>query len=139
MSAELLRRAVALLRERAAATTPEDWFAAGSWLDGIPARVAEVLPAGFVGAGSDAVPVVLGVPPLDEQAADPRPNMEYIALMHPPVAAALAEWLEATAAEVDGFANQFAGGEQREGDLTETDRAAVAVARVLLRVPDGTS
>lgn len=118
---ELLRGAANLLRVQAAGVTPEDWFAAGAWLDDIPPAILAAVPAGFVGAGSDAVPVVLGVPSLDEQTADPRPNLEYIALMHPPVAMALADVLDAIARY----------GETH--DVPGPRRVVVSLARAILR------
>lgn len=57
----------------------------------------------------------------------------YVALMHPPVALALAQWLDITADNLEQFANELVGGEVRDGDLTDVDRAAIATARAILR------
>ena len=81
MSADLLKRAAAKLRDALAA----DYLTEGPWdcLDGGD-RIVHVSASGM-----DIEYVV------DEPMSNPS-NAEYIALMHPPVALALAAWLENT-------------------------------------------
>jgi hypothetical protein len=55
--------------------------------------------------------------------------------MHPPVALALAGWLDASAMTISDWTEAVGG--ERDGDLTDTDVAAIAVARAILReAPD---
>ena len=86
MSAELLRRAATILRERAEAATPGPWKQTDGFRSHDDDR-AYVVPTGrevhYVCAGG-----VLGV---DEDAP-------YIATMHPGVGLAIAKWLEDVAA-----------------------------------------
>lgn len=71
MSAELLREAAALMRERAEAATPGPWeYKASGWRIGGPSRDSRV------GLGS-----------LPE-------NAQHIASWHPAVAVAVADWLD---------------------------------------------
>jgi hypothetical protein len=61
--------------------------------------------------------------------------MAYVALMSPPVALALAAWLDETAAQIESYAEHFTEGQERFDDLTEVDEAAHKVARAILRDP----
>lgn len=99
MSVELLRRAAKALREHAAKAQADEWFAAGPWMDDCPLELAEQLPLGFVAAGVECVPVVLA-PPFGELPS--RASLDYIALMHPPVALALADLLDTAAFVAEG-------------------------------------
>lgn len=108
MSAELLRRAAKVLRERA------DAASAGPW---------EAHPDGLVWAERIGDPV---------SGSTEVEDAEYIALMHPPVALALADWLESAADVLD--ANY--GDEVdliAELDEDRTGQGALMVARALLR------
>lgn len=101
MSVELLRRAAKVLREAAEAASAGPWHAHP---DGLvwPERIGDPV------SGSTEVE-----------------DADYIALMHPPVALALADWLNLKA--------DCAG--VWPGDMTETDRTALVVARTILREP----
>lgn len=116
MSAELLRRAAKVLRDVADLKRTDPWlhdedapmpYLGSVYFDGDPqyAVVANVM-----WPGAEA----------------------YIALMHPPVALALAELLDQHAAVITEWAEAYAG-QERAGDLTETDMAALDLARVILR------
>jgi hypothetical protein len=59
------------------------------------------------------------------------PIGEFCALLSPEVAEALTELLDETIENLEQFAH-LAGG-MRDGDLTSTDAAAIAVARAILR------
>jgi len=98
MSSDLLRRAAAKLREHAEAASPGPWRTHDTWLDW-GGHTATVL------RGAEGQPSIDGVAWLPTFADDPwdgKRNVwndaEYIALMHPAVALALAEWLESEAA-----------------------------------------
>lgn len=122
MSAELLRRAARVLREHAEAAQVDEWSAVGPWLDDCPLEMAELLPLGFVAAGPDCVPVVLA-PPFGELPS--RECLDFVALMHPPVALALAEWLD-----------YDAGVHEAAGILGLSSRERLyEVARAILREP----
>lgn len=77
MSAALLRRAAAKLREHAEAASKGNWDESGTEL--------YAASGGWVGETS-------GAEPEDEA------NARYVAMMHPPVALALADWLDDAAA-----------------------------------------
>jgi hypothetical protein len=93
MSAALLRRAAKVLRERAEGATDGPWTAATD----DPEMCAVDAPSGRA-----LVDVLLG----DSDDRDEHPQADadaaYIALMHPPVAIALADWLQAETPWVDG-------------------------------------
>jgi len=109
MSADLLRRAATRLRESALAAQPGPWFAdsweiysqtvGGPW-------VAETLHT--------------------EEEQQSIANADYIVAVHPPVALALADWL-------DRYADRFPV--KPYGRLM--DDAALEVARAVLREPEG--
>ncbi len=122
MAAELLRAAAVLLRERAEAATTGPWERAadsdtaagrhyrdntiGNW-DGRP----------FVEAGQVTCDMGDG----DQAAADAR----YVALMHPPVALALADLLWIGANDAETYVTQEAAAEVYQLELV--------VARAVLR------
>lgn len=100
MSAELLRRAAAKLREHAERATLAPWQAAeheGEWsVDG------DIKPADHAWLA-------------DMRFGEQQADAEYIALMHPPVALALADWLDS------------------EAQLYAPNKVGFAVARAILR------
>jgi hypothetical protein len=112
MSADLLRRAAAKLREHTKAALPGPWEA----IESSPEEAPGVWLARHADVGVDV---------------DRDGDARYIALMHPPVALALADWLDETANHITEFA--AVAGLVRAGDLTEVDNAALAVARAILR------
>lgn len=82
MSADILRRAAKTLRESVEGTTGHPWL-----VEHVSPEYAVVHHAG------DGIVRLVG--------AVLRSDSAYIALMHPPVALALAEWLEAEAITLD--------------------------------------
>ena len=80
--AERLRAAATWLREVAEDATPGSWevIGGGEYLQG-----PDILVGGGVGSTTAT-------------------NADYIAMMHPPVALALADWLDDTATEVESHA-----------------------------------
>ena len=115
MSAEVLREAAALMRERAeAATGDAAWAVEVAKTNGIPNMVIT----------ADTSMVVADTYDKPGQA-----DAEHIASWHPAVALAVADWLDATAAENNspedsglGFLNF----------ITADSHAALAVARTYL-------
>lgn len=133
MSADQLRRAATKLREHAEVFERSPWKVV-FWGDrGYPQRVtddrATVIAETFDGKHS--------TDPVSPAASTPA----YIALVHPPVALALADWLEAEARQVEGTARAaLAVGSPaaRVAEMHEIRHAApYAVARAVLR-EDGT-
>ena len=126
MSAELLRRAATKLREHADRAQPGPWLRAADH----QRATAYEFPANAVGFwdGEYARQVTYQA---TGDGSDADNDARYIALMHPPVALAVADWLDVTAANISDFAN--VAGLERPGDLTETDEGAIAVARAILR------
>lgn len=111
---EMLRRAAALMRERATKAPPGPWFVT----DGA-ARYG-----GLVAAPTDVFPEDDGYAGhLIGESMSPA-NREYVASMHPPVALAVADWLDGVA-EAQSFADQ------RRAMYVDS---ALAVARAYLRV-----
>lgn len=106
MSAEILRQAVSKLRLYVSHATKGPWDVAE---DGLvwPERMGDPV------SGSTELE-----------------DAEYIALMHPPVALALAEWIEAHADDL-GRSGDF-----RYCDSPGDTHRAIAVARAILREPD---
>ncbi len=130
MSADLLRRAATRLRESAIAATPGPW--AVERRGGEPfTEFALRSRAEFQFAYEAEITAVLT--PDDEW-----PDLDYFALMHPPVALALADWLDfAARASSERAAIEKQIGMQ-PGDLTSREEeSALAVARAVLR-EDGT-
>lgn len=114
MSADLLRRAAARLRESALAAPPGPWKVVYFGDRGYPQRVvddsATLIAQTYEGRDTtDPVRLPAGAP-------------EYIALVHPPVALALADWIESHVEDM-----WDSGGRQH----------ALAVARAVLREPEG--
>lgn len=124
MSAELLRRAAKTLRERAEAASPGPWIAASH--TGRKDGIALVGRAEDRGTGR-AIAVLAGVDVRQRHA-----DAHYVELIHPPVALAMASWLDATAAVAD------ANDEHDGFDLSAVDDtwlAALDVAAAVLREP----
>lgn len=118
MSVELLRGAAAKLREHAEAAQ------AGPWMTGetAPHLVNEVVygqSTGWPGHITQACNV--------EYADGGMPNARYIALMHPPVALALADVLDGTAEEFDGVPSPELAAQMYAADIV--------LARAILREP----
>jgi hypothetical protein len=113
MSADLLRRAAAKLREHANAASEGPWEA-----DGVDI---------WAGTASD---VWAGE-------ADERANASYAALMHPPVALALADWLDATAERIEILkpvvGHEIYGVGHPQEFIERTYAKSLAVARAVLR------
>jgi hypothetical protein len=126
VSADLLRRAAATLRERAGKATPGPW--SGD-------------PTGTVCADDDLRPDPNGgeiLPPegpqevaecyRNERSGERGDNAAYIAMLHPPVALALADWLKTVAGIwVDDRAVQHYSARRAVQD------SAVKLARAVLR------
>lgn len=137
MSAELLRRAAKVLREHAEGATPGPWRHVDyADPEGQP-LTSDGQQSTFMGCGSIITmterliggdiamphPPYIAGPSGDcypRGGYSPKEDMAFIALMHPPVALALAEWLDHHADDTD------------EIDRSVTHRAA-AVARAILR------
>ena len=106
MSAETLRRAASLMRERAEAASPPPW-------------VGTVWPTEIPGVYSQAIEDTRESDPEIARTLD-KPDAEHIASWHPAVALAVADWLDVTARDV--------------GTSTLAFHAALAVARAYLEV-----
>ena len=104
MSAETLRRAASLMRERAEAASPPPW-------------VGTVWPKEIPGVYSQAIEDARGLDPEIARTLD-KPDAEHIASWHPAVTLAVADWLDVTARDV--------------GTSTLAFHAAIAVARAYL-------
>lgn len=135
MSADLLRRAAKTLREHAKAASPAPW-------DHVDYHGYSADQSTFMGCGSiismhpDTMGGDIAAPNGDcypRGGYSPFEDMAYIALVHPPVALALADWLDETAAEIASYAENFAEGVERTDDITAVDESALKVARAILR------
>jgi hypothetical protein len=118
MSADLLRRAAALMRERAEPFKDERWIAAGEWL------AVETNGCNCAGGsvGSYAHEPSCGQEPLAH--IGNREATQYIASWHPAVALAVADWLDLVARLLD------------EGSTSPAEPgSALAVARAYLDEP----
>lgn len=120
MTADLLRRAATKAREVAEDATAGTWWAGGVWwdtsVDGEGRKVHKPMPTvGHGGTGADLIACTFR----KDQA-----DAAHIALWHPAVALAVADWLDAQAATHG--ASRFRAFDQ------ELDNQAVAVARLLL-------
>jgi hypothetical protein len=131
MSADLLRRAATRLRESALAATPGPWVVEQQFSvdDGVLYEVVS-------GTDRDAVrPVPFST--VTEDAgyhSQAEADVSYAALVHPPVALALADWLDfaARASWARREAEKQVG--FQPGDLTSHEEdLALAVARAVLR------
>jgi hypothetical protein len=109
VNADLLRRAAALMRERAEAATPGEWAAyrSGSVAARVPGqRIAETV--------ANTFPTGNG----------PKHNAAHIASWHPAVALAVADWLDEVGENLsDGIGASVTDDERR---------SALAVARAYL-------
>lgn len=131
-AAELLRRAAAKLRETATAATPGPW-------------TVEVHEGGY---GDDMLYAVIG--PEDDEGVTPIPlqtrtedagfhsqaqaDVDFAALMHPPVALALAAWLDRDAETIDIARSGYAVlSDDPDAVVAEFHRHSIAVARAILR------
>jgi hypothetical protein len=132
MSAEVLREAAALMRERAEAATPGPWSAADEHgllgPDASPAWCVSNMRPGYKsmspteGYIGDVAETSLGFPEQRD-----RDNAEHIASWHPAVALAVADWLEF-------YAFTFESREAAKGDVPSVavNPFALAVARAYL-------
>lgn len=129
MSADLLRRAAGLLRQRAEGASPAPW-------DHVDYHGYNDQPSTFMGCGSivsmhpDTMGGDIAAPNGDlypRGGYSPFEDMQYIALMHPPVALALATWLDAHAELWERWPKTL----DSTGD--DPSQAALAVARAVLR------
>lgn len=82
MTADVLRQAAALMRERAEGATPGPWWQSGAWFDD------DGTPMPMVGYGSTGADWVART--RDWSKGDAK----HIALWHPAVALAVADWLD---------------------------------------------
>ena len=103
MSAETLRKAAALMRERAEAEASRDWEAV-DFNDDPAGPLWGVANDAFFNPPSDDETPWLAV----EVHTGHRATAEHIASWHPAVALAVADWLEAEAAEFEKLAVQSA-------------------------------
>lgn len=114
MSAELLRRAAALMRERAEAATP------GPWLN-------------RRGPGEHVL-VVNGV--VNVETANPREDRRHIASWHPAIALAVADWLDLSASDAWAWGPMCPCGDVcddcDDNSWEQHARKALAVARAYL-------
>lgn len=121
MSAETLRRAAALMRERAEAATPGPWeFRPRRGFQSVSDSPATI---GFVDTAGYFVMLREGMWATEN-------DMSYVASWHPAVALAVADWLDATAARIDAGRDPQHGG--RRNHSWRGSREALAVARAYL-------
>ena len=130
MNGDLLRRAANLLRASVDGITPAPWQAEDTQVYGtghVTKPANEWVQPGqryWVGEMLHGAECVCGKPDNDCECEPTGGDIEaaYIALMHPPVALALADWLDATATGIADAGSAV---------------AAVATARAILRLlPD---
>ncbi len=126
---DLLRRAAAQLRQHAEATTPYPWSIENwshGWDDGQTWRINGP-------TGEDATTPCVVETKTDDAGffSQAEADVEYVALMHPPVALALADWLDQAAEEV-AIAGVMGGFQPR------SLAGAVATAKAVLREPEET-
>lgn len=115
MSADLLRRAATALRNAASVACPDDWY---------------VTAAGRVLAGRPEDPVEV----LDDLSSVSYDNATLAALMHPPVALALVDWLYEAARGIEARIEAEKHVGLPEGQIkTRAEDLAVAAARAILR------
>lgn len=137
MSSDLLRRAAAKLREHASGTTPASWtverYSHGyddghTWRINGPTDDRMVTPCALETRTEDA-----------SQFRQADADAAFATLMHPPVALALAEFLDfAAIAEDAARAAEGFVGIEAETLTTPRDRALRALARAVLREPEVT-
>jgi hypothetical protein len=121
VSADLLRRAAAKLRAHAEAATRGPWYRAGDH----ERAVSYGFPPNAIGYWDGEYAAQVSYNSTGD-GAEADADARFMALMHPPVALALAEWLEAMAAMLDQTYG-ISPVEQR------VDRAALLLARAILR------
>lgn len=119
MPADLLRRAAARLREVASAAKPGPWESHYSRQYGT-LRLRSMAEVEFRSDAEILVAHTLGAP--ETVVEGTRVNFDYFATLHPPVALALADWLDEVAAW--------------PGLPHMRTRSATAVAREILREPE---
>lgn len=123
MSVDLFRRAAAMLREHATEATPGPWEHVSHGKDGTfmgcgeVITMAEAVLGGNIAAPSGDCYARSGYSPFED--------MAYIVLMHPPVALAVADLLEAQAQQETYFLAEFG--------YRAAPNAAIALARAILR------
>lgn len=136
MSADVLRKAAALMRERAEAATPGPWSAADEHglLDGAePAWCVSNMRPGYEamspteGYLGDVAETSLGF----HEARDQR-NAEHIAGMHPAVALAVADWLDKAARDMQAVVEDANAYGEQVRDLTRDFGPALNLARAYL-------
>lgn len=114
MTAEVLRRAAALMRERAEAATSSPWH--------------------YENGATGFAPMVVGDSMAVAETFD-KPHLsdaQHIASWHPAVALAVADWLDATAAEHESDAADPRVNSFFAAFDTAADFGAIAVARAYL-------
>ena len=134
MSADLLRRAAAKLREHAEAATPGPWEHVEEGAGGSFNGCGQVVTWGDGVEGGDIAGPTGDLYP--RGGYSPRDDMALVALMHPPVALALADLLDLEVKHWDAcrLGEMTAGAEP--GILTGArEEAAQELARVILREP----
>ncbi len=134
MSADLLRRAAAVLREHAEAATPGSWEHVDHGKDGSFKGCGQVITWGDGVEGGDVAGPTGDLYP--RGGYSPLEDMALIALMHPPVALALAELLDLHAASVEARIEAERHVGVAPGTITQADEtAAIALAQEILREP----
>ena len=132
MSADTLREAAKVLRERAQAATPGPWSAADEHgllgPDSWPAWCVSQMRPGYE-AMSPTEGYVTDIADVHGDDKSENPNADYIATMHPGVGLALAEWLDA---ETEHVAGHYCEAHCEYPDGGPRCRAALALARLIL-------
>lgn len=127
MSAEILRRAANLMRERAGAATPGPWLVDQPG-DGAPLFIGNRTD-GSVYSTADRMGDLTSA-----AAAQRRDDAEHIASWHPAVALAVADWLDSMYRRWEAAENSLSAMSVRamSGGLNHPDPDALAVARAYL-------
>lgn len=112
-------KAAALMRERAEKAEPGRWKLWGMSVLADPKGTSDV---------EDGIPVAVAATPSTSSRRLHTGNAEHIASWHPAVALAVADWLDATARELDSLGDPDLTGHPLDGRRT----AALAVARAYL-------
>lgn len=140
MTAEILRRAAKVLREHAEAATPGPWEHVDYSDPPYQPLTSNGEKSTFMGCGSvitmgeyvEGGPIAAPNGDLYPRSGySPKDDMALIALMHPPVALALATVLDGLATVIDGTVGDAAAESIFESEL--------ALARAILREPEATS
>lgn len=114
MSAERLREAAKVLRERAQAATPGPWGVIDE-VDGIRAGQPVVVSA--TKSGDRYARRVVSVGQTRPHVQPAIPNVAYIATMHPGVGLALADWLDRVATHTGRYTGVMVDDALRVADL----------------------